>query len=346
MFSSRISTKQLAEMLRRLAISLEAGIDIRQVLTSEARRSSPAVRQQLEAIGAAVNGGSSLTDAVRETGNFFPPLTRELISVGEQTGHLPEVLRQLAAHYDEQIALRRIFVGTITWPMLQLGFALFVVGFLIWVSGLIGRITNNRNHPVDILGLGLIGEKGLLVYLLFLFVVGVGLFIVYRAVVAGKVWTDPIQRLVLRLPKVGTALRTMAMARFAWTLHLTMATALDVKRALSMALAATHNAEYISHNKTIQAAIERGESIHEALSETRVFPIELLNAVHVGEESGRLAESLAVVARQQLDEARHALAILTRVAGYIVWFLVAALIVTLIFRLAGLYFGTLNQLLK
>ena len=187
-FSQRISTKQLAEFLRRLGLSLESGIEIRKALASEARRSSPAVRERVEAIGAAVNAGTSLTEAINQTGNFFPPLTRELLAVGEQTGHLPEVLRQLVEHYDQQLALRRIFLSTISWPMLQLAMALLVIGFLIWVSAVIKRTTGN---PTDIIGLGLTGETGLIVYVAVLALIAAGIYAAYRAVVTGKAWVAP-----------------------------------------------------------------------------------------------------------------------------------------------------------
>ena len=72
--------------------------------------------------------------------------------------------------------------------MIQLGMALLVVGFLIWVSALIKRTTGN---PTDLLGVGLTGEFGLLVYLVLLALVAAGIYMAYRAVVTGKAWVAP-----------------------------------------------------------------------------------------------------------------------------------------------------------
>jgi type II secretory pathway component PulF len=79
------------------------------------------------------------------------------------------------------------------------------------------------------------------------------------------------------------------------------------------------------------------------LSATGSFPPEFIHAVEVGEDSGRLTESLGIVARQYQDESRRALAMLTQFAGYIVWAAVAFLIILLIFRLAGNYIGAIND---
>src|SRR5262245_61128560 len=99
-FDRRVKTKPLTEFLRRLGMSLESGIDIRKALDSEVRRSAPSMKAEIESIQGDVAMGRTLTQALNHCGEFFPPLVRELVEVGEQTGHLPEVLKQLAEHYE------------------------------------------------------------------------------------------------------------------------------------------------------------------------------------------------------------------------------------------------------
>src|SRR5262249_35840064 len=90
LFAPRAATKPLTEFLRRLGMSLEAGIDIRKALASEAHRATGSIGSRIADMSAAVSHGASLTEAIAQTGKYFPQLVRELISVGEQTGHLPE----------------------------------------------------------------------------------------------------------------------------------------------------------------------------------------------------------------------------------------------------------------
>ena len=341
LFAPHAATKPMIEFLRRLGMSLEAGIDIRKALTSEARRSLPQLRERIEQMSEAVNGGTAFSTAMDDTGQYFPLLVRELVQVGEQTGHLPEVLKQLVLHYEAQLALRRSFISTIAWPMLQLGAALVAIGFLIWMSAVITRLTGN---PTDMLGIGLTGETGLLIYVAIYFGNRDRDFRLLAGGYDGKLWVAPIQRFVLKVPGLGGAFRDLAIARFAWTLQLTMGAALDVKRALELSLKSTHNVQFTDHQKLVHDMIQTGESIHETLAATHAFPIELLHAIQVGEESGRLVETMEVVARQQLDSARRAMAMLTKFAGYLVWFVVAAIIISVIFRLFGSYIGTINEL--
>jgi len=118
---------------------------------------------------------------------------------------------------------------------------------------------------------------------------------------------------------------------------------MDVKRAISLALASTHNVEFTDQDSYVREMITRGQSIHDTLAAAGIFPIEFLQAVQVGEESGRLAETMSVVAKQQLEAASRAFAVLTKAAGYLVWLAIATFIIVLIFRLFGTYVNTINQ---
>jgi len=343
LFSPRISIRELARLCRRLATSLEAGIDVRTVWSREAERATGlTARTRLRAVSEAVNEGLSLAAGLAETGDYFPPLFRELAEVGEQTGHLAESFVRLAEHYEEQLKLRRILITASTWPLVELGLALGVVGFLIWIMGIIGQ---RGDQTIDPLGFGLVGNAGLAAYLTFLALIAIALFVVYQAIRCGMVWTAPIQLLLLRIPVLGQAFQSVAMARLTWALHLTLEAGMGLRRALAISLRSTRNAHYTRHLRSVDRAIEAGEPVHAAFLETRAFTPHFLDAVQVGEESGRLVESMQVLSRQYREQAEAAFRALTVLGGFAVWMLVAAIIIFLIFRLAMFYIGTLNSYL-
>ncbi len=342
-FSARISLKELAGLCHRLATSLEAGIDMRTVWRREAENASrAALRTRFRVLADDVAEGRSLADALAATEDFFPPIFRELVNIGEQSGRLPDVFAQLHHHYLDQIARRRIFLAAIAWPMLQLTVAIFVVGFLIWILGVIGKSTG---APIDILGFGLVGTRGLAIYAAFLSGVGIAALILIRAVSRGMLWVRPLQRLALRIPALGKPLETLALARLAWALHLTMSTGMDVRRAVQLSLSAARNARYTDLLKPIDSWLSAGSSLHEAFANTGVFPREFLDTLEVGEQSGKLVESMDHLSAQYRDRAKAALAILTMLAGFAVWCMVALVIIVLIFRLFMFYLGTINSML-
>ncbi|MBI3465482.1 MAG: type II secretion system F family protein, partial [Planctomycetes bacterium] len=167
-FSARIGLTELAQLCRRLATAIEAGIEIRQVWQREATgRVSSGLRKRLQQVADAVARGETVSDAIAETGSYFPPLQ-----------------------------LRRNFLAAIAWPGLQFGMAVAIVGFLIWIMGVIGNVTGTK--PIDILGFGLVGNTGLLIYLVFLACVAGAATFVYQAVRRGVLWTRPLQKAMLQ----------------------------------------------------------------------------------------------------------------------------------------------------
>ena len=337
----RMPLKPLAALCRRVSTALLAGIDIRRVWTREAEKAHGfAARRHLAAIRRAVDGGESVAEGLRFTGNYFPPLFREMVEVGEQSGHLGEIFGQLAQQYDVQVELRRTFLGSIVWPMLQLSTAVTAIGFLIWIMGYIGKQTDT---PIDILGWGLIGDRGLAIYAAAVATIAAAVWVFLRAARRGLLWTRPIQRLIVRIPVLGSVVRTLALSRLAWSMYQTMNAGVEVRRALRLSLQSTHSAFCTDQIAPIDAAIARGDSIYDAFYQAGNFPNDFLDALQVGEQSGQLVESMEHLSRQYQDQARAAMATLTMLAGFAVWAAVATLIIILIFRLFSFYVGTIRS---
>jgi type IV pilus assembly protein PilC len=324
---------------------MEAGLDLRRIWQREASgRSAAELRRRMEQISTDVAKGVSLTEAIATTGDYFPRLFRELVEVGEQSGQLPEVFRHLADHYDQQVSLRRTFLVALTWPAIQLGLVVFIVGFLIWVMGFIGKITHSE--PIDILGFGLVGNSGLALYLLLVGGVAAMAAGAVSAARRGAAWTRPLLRGVMRLPVLGRALTTLALARLAWSLNLTLETDMPLTRALPLALRSTHHAEFIGHTDEIVRSVAAGDELAEAFANTGRFPTDFLEALHVGEQSGRLPETMTVLSRQYQEQAWSALKTLSVVGAFAVAALVALVIIALIFRLFAFYIGTIYDVLS
>ncbi len=319
---------------------LLAGIDVRTFFAREAKAApGRTFRRHLTTISKMIDQGGTFSEGLAASGDYFPILFCEMVHVGEQSGHLGEVLKQLANHYQNQVTLQRNFLASISWPIVQLFLAVGIVGFVIWIMGV---ISGPGQKPIDPLGFGLIGNAGLTKYLTFVGIIVIALAIAIRAAMRGLLWTRSLQRLVLRIPKIGPALQTVALARLAWVMSQTMNTSMDLRVSLKLSLQSTRNARYIDRIARIDAEIAKGNSIYEAFCDAGCFPHDFLESVHVGEQSGNLVESMAHLSSIYQEQARAALAFLAALGGYIVWIAIAAIIILVIFRLAFFYLGALN----
>jgi type II secretory pathway component PulF len=164
------------------------------------------------------------------------------------------------------------------------------------------------------------------------------------AITRGVAWTRPIQRAVMKIPALGKALETLALARLAWSLSATLQSGMEIRRALKLSLASTNNVRYTDKIETIDGEIEQGNSIFEAFFQAGCFPADFLDAIAVGEQSGKLDDQMAVLSRQYHEQAQFAMKTLNTVAAFLVWMMIASIIIMMIFRLASFYFGEINKL--
>ena len=344
LFRPQLSNKALAELSHRLAIETDSGIDIRRTWQRESDMARGRFRPYILGICDDVARGDTLSAAMTNATGVFPSLFLEMVSVGEQTGTLGKVFSRLESHYRRQVRAERTFVSAISWPMLELAFAIVVVGGLIWVMGVVAQ--RNNGQPIDVLGFGLVGTSGLILYCILVTVIGVGIASVVISLRRGMLWTRSIQRALIQLPAIGHALQRIALARIAWALHLTMNVDIGLRHIVPLALRATANDYYIRHTDQITNDVTAGEPLHVAFARSHAFPSEFIDALSTAEESGRIVESMARLSDRYEEEAESAVKILATTLGYLVGAAIMAFIVFLIFRLASFYIGTINDAVK
>ena len=339
-YSKRISLKALSQFCYRMATATNAGIQDRKIWTDEAGRGSASQREIAARVRDELARGNSITEAMQSTGEYYPLMFRKMVEVGEISGRLGEIYKRLARHYDRVLSARRDFWQRLIWPLFQLGIALLVIGVLIWIMGMLPGDSNSR---IDILGLGLFGTPGLIKYLLILLFFAVMILLLVISMLGGAPWTRKLQRLMLQIPVLGDALKTLALAKFTWALQLVLDTPMDLRKVMPLALNATGNDYYSEHSQEVVRRIEQGQSITQSLANTGVFPSDLLDNIAVGEESGRLVETMERQAVEYEERAGSAIAILAQFAGYLIWALVAAFIIVMIFRIFSFYVGAIND---
>lgn len=337
---ARIGTSALIRLLDRVGTATRAGVDARSIWDKEAVRGSTAHRAKCSLVSEQLNAGVTLGKAMQSTDGYFPSLVCDLIEIGDKTGRLDVVMAGLAEHYRHMTSMKRLFLVGIAWPAIQLGAAIFIVGLLIWVMGIIGKMPNGE--PIDILGFGLIGTRGLLIYMAIVSSVLGACVILGLALVRGQLGAEPM-RLALRLPVIGGCLKASALSRLAWTLSIALDSGLDARRAVRLSIRSTQNAYYTSQSDVVETAVAEGREFHEGMREAGVFPEEFVDSLEMAELSGTQVDSLDQLAVDYRQRAQASSKVLTLAATFAVWGGTAVILIALIFRLAMFYIGILND---
>jgi len=342
--SPRIPLKTLAVLCRSLGTLLESGVDIRRSLQVVTKKmADPTARKVLRDICQEIDAGNDVSQSLRNHGRFFPELFVDMVSMGEESGAMPEVLVHLSRHYENAITRRKEFIQSITWPAFQLVAAILIIAVMILVFGFVAETTGN--NEMTKLTFGLSGASGAITWLLVsggsIGAIIVAVFALQRASEAKKI-VDPV---LIRVPVLGHCLRSFAIARFSWSFFLTQQTGMPITDSLESSLRATGNGAFAAATPHICAAILEGGTVTDSLAGSRLFPDDFIEMVSVAEESGTVPEALNRLSPQFEEDAQRSLKTLTRVASVLVWMLVAGFIVFFIFSFFSWYIGQINDLL-
>jgi type IV pilus assembly protein PilC len=350
MFRPQLSTKHVALACRSLSTSLRAGIPVVKAIDLAINKSGDAHLQRvMQDVAQQVRSGSDITSACRSHEGLWPDLFLNMVDVAERTGSLPEVLKSLAEHYENNLRLQKDFRGRMIMPMVQLTLAVVIVAFLMWLLGgiMIGDLSGkaeDRATPLFSL-FGLAGIKGAIAWLMGWAILAASTFVGLQLAKRSPGVRSVIHRAFLGLPVVGTCMRSFAIARFSWSFALTQEAGLPVQESIEASLAATDNAAFQAATSQINEDIMNGEELAAAMERTRLFPEDFIQIVHVGETSGTVPETLARLSPDFEDQARRSLAAMTATIAWSIWLCVAVFVGFIVIRFFMAYLTMLNSLM-
>ena len=108
----------IAKFLRTLGVLVESGLPVMDALELAGGSSGNEVVYQASGkIGNMVSHGSSLSKSFASTG-VFPEIVVQMVSTGEETGTLGEMLANLSDYYDEQVGTSIEGLSSILEPLL------------------------------------------------------------------------------------------------------------------------------------------------------------------------------------------------------------------------------------
>jgi type IV pilus assembly protein PilC len=265
-----------------------------------------------------------------------------MVEVGERTGRMERVFQRLAEHYEQVLVLKRNFLAGIAWPMFQLTAGVTVIGLLIWILGMIQGDGDGPKLRV----FGLSGGTGAIIWFSLVGAVAAAIAVPILAIQKGWLDPGPLFRLLLHVPGIGNGLTAVAMARLTWALSMATDSDLPPDKSIELAVRSTQNSYFTDMIEQMKLTMRRGGEMHDAFRATGRFPQDFLDTIQTGELSGRVSETLQILSRDYDERAKLWFRGLTVACGFGVFLLVAAVMIVMIFQVAQIYLGTLNEALQ
>ena len=297
--SRRISSKDILAITTQLSTALRAGLPLLNGLELiREQQHKVATKEMLGELVNAVSSGQSLSEAMAEHEKVFSPLYLSMIRVGETGGILDETTTQLAGILSRDEKIKTNMKNASAYPIFVLCVGLASVVIIItWILPTIIGTISETGALLPLPTRMMIGMSGFTKALLtrvygwiILALMGAGLYYLIRWTrTEGKIKWDTFK---LRIPVLGSVLRTIAVGRFARTLGALTKGGVIILEALSVVRDTLGNELLGREIDAVAEKVKRGESLAEPLSESGYFPPLLVQIVSIGEQTGKLDELL------------------------------------------------------
>src|SRR5690349_18406013 len=305
-FGGGFDAKELAVFTRQFSVMIDAGLPLVQCLEILAGQQENKMFQKvLIGTRGAVEGGSTLSAAMRQYEKVFDALYVNLVEAGETGGILDTILQRLSAYIEKNVKLKRAVKSAMVYPIAVLGVAGTVIVLLLWkVVPIFATLFAGLGVALPLPTRIVIGMSNFIgsVFGLMILALLIGTIIGLKVWYGTPVGRMAIDRTLLKLPVLGILLRKIAVARFTRTLGTLISSGVPILEGLDITGRTAGNAVIEKALMEVRKALEAGRNLSDPLRESNVFPGMVTQMIGVGEQTGAMDAMLQKIADFYEDE--------------------------------------------
>jgi type IV pilus assembly protein PilC len=304
-FQEKVKEKDVVIFARQFATMINAGLPIIQCLELlSAEEPNKTFKKVIVAIKDDIEGGVSLSDALKKHPDVFDELFINLVAAGEAGGILDVILNRLSAYMEKAMKLKAKVKGAMTYPAATLVIAMAVTVLLLYkvvpvFEDMFTGFGSALPGPTQVLvNMSRFVQNNIL-YMIAGLVIAVIAYKRYYKTERGRLQVDT---LVLKAPVFGILLKKVAVAKFSRTLSTMMSSGVPILDGLEIVSKTAGNKVVENALMETRKSISEGKTIAEPLSESGIFPSMVVSMISVGENTGALDAMLGKIADFYDDE--------------------------------------------
>jgi type IV pilus assembly protein PilC len=312
---SGVKTEDMVIFTRLFATMIDAGLPIVQcldILSSQAKNKY--FGKVVGQVKASVEGGLTLSDALRKHPKIFDNLFVNLIAAGEAGGILDTILQRLSVYLEKAMKLKRRVKGAMVYPISVLCIAFVVVTVLLTKVVPVfekmfkefggGKLPAPTQFVIEVSN----AMTTMLPYIIGTIVaVGVAMKMILKTE-KGRLTFDGI---LLKLPVLGPVLRKVVVARFTRTMGTLLSSGVPILDAMDIVARTAGNKVVEQGILYAKNRISEGKDLASPLMETGLMPPMVVQMIAVGEQTGALDAMLTKIADFYEEEVDVAVASMT-----------------------------------
>lgn len=326
----KIKAKPLSLLCSQLAIELKAGLPLVSALRLVAENEEDKkIKKLVSEVADDVHAGNTLAESFATRGPKLPRTFIETIRAGEESGKLDDTFSRLEKFYEDQAAISGKIASAMIYPAMLITVAIVVVFIIMTVAvPVFENSFASMGNELPGVTKALIAVSHFMVDNLLLLIAIIAALVI-GAILYGK--TDSGRHayawLKMKFPGISGVNRMNAAVQFASTLSTMLSSGLPMVSAARITAATSPN---VLIEEDILAAAEgvvEGNRLGDGLKKSKWFPSLLLEMTAVGEETGKLEETLTVVTEYYQKEVSAAVKRALEILNPAITMVLAALVV-------------------
>lgn len=305
--NGKLSDKQKDRFFFELSTLLRSRLDLKKALDLMSLEASKEKEIKIvRHLKEMVISGDSLSMAMQKTGKFseYDFFT---VQIGEETGNLSVVMKELAIYYNIKIAQRRKILAALTYPIIVLctsaGAVFFMLQFVVpMFSDVFKRFGGKLPWMTQMVISTSAVLADVLPYILMLLTILTYLLFRIRHLSAYRSISSTI---ILKIPVLGELVKKIYLARFCNTMKLLVSTRIPLLRTIELTEKTISFYPIETSLKHVKKGIESGRSLHECLSDFCVYPQKIVQLIKIGEEINQLDYFFENISEQYVKEVTH-----------------------------------------
>ncbi|MEK7559169.1 MAG: type II secretion system F family protein [Patescibacteria group bacterium] len=313
-FFGKVKKGDLVLFTRQLSSMLSSGLTlIKSLEILKEQMVGKAMYEIIDSIVSDIEEGKNFSSAIAKYPEIFSPIYVSIIRSAEASGLLDTALARMADNLEKQAKLRNTIKAALTYPAIVIALMIFVVFVMMTVvipqlSGLYESLDVELPFTTKIV----IGLSQFTVtfwpFIIVGLILGIFLFRRWHKTEPGKLIMD---NLLLKIPVFGPLLKKLILTEFSRTLSLLIGSGTLVVDSLVQTSDTLGNIHYRNAVVDIAKKVENGVTIGDSISSYALFPPILVQLVKIGEQTGKLDETLMKASEYFEDETDQAVKTLT-----------------------------------
>ena len=300
-FRKKITAKELTAFTQDLATLLHAQVPLTQSLeTLQKQQKNPHLRLVLKNIAHAVRAGQPFSLSLTRYPKLFDSFFINMVKAGEISGSLDLILKRIATFKEKRLKLKTKIKTAMLYPTLVMGIAslLTILLFTFVVpkfETIFSDILNGAPLPALTQSIIVVSRKtpGILAFVIP--IIPLTLFS-WKCLPKKSKLKRVKDKLLLATPHFGTLIQHTNIALLSRTLGTLLANGVPILQALTITQLTIKN-PVVSHAlKKAQVHLQQGETLASTLRTQKIFPPMMIDRIHIGEETGILADTLSQIA--------------------------------------------------